>query len=294
MYKSIIIGITLFMSSYSANVREDLPAFDKEGHRGCRGLMPENTIPAMLKAVEIGVTTLEMDAYITKDKMVIISHDAYFSHDFTTKPDGTPMNASEEKNYVIYKMDYAETQKFDVGLRTNPQFPGQEKIAAHKPLLADLIDSVEQYCKSKSYRLPFYNVEIKSLPSSDNVYHPDPEEYAKLIMDIAIKKRIVDRLIIQSFDPRALQVIDQKYPMVKTSYLVVGYDKRPLEMQLDQLGFTPTIYSPDYNLVVDSLVQQCHHRGMKIIPWTVNDKRNMEKLKKLEVDGIITDFPNLF
>jgi glycerophosphoryl diester phosphodiesterase len=294
MHKVILILIALFISSSSKKTNEDLPAFDKEGHRGCRGLMPENTIPAMLKAIEIGVTTLEMDALITKDKKVVISHDPYFNHDITTKPDGTYIDAKDEKNYVLYKMDYVDIEKFDVGLKPHPQFPGQQKIAVHKPLLSDLIDSVEQYCKSKNLKPPFYNIETKSLASTDNIYHPEPEEFVKLLMDVLIAKRILGRVIIQSFDPRTLQVVDQKYPVVKTSLLIVGYDRRGLSAQLDQLGFTPTIYSPDYSLVVDSLVEQCHSRNIKIIPWTVDDKKNMERLKKMGVDGIITDFPDLF
>ncbi|MBS1599832.1 MAG: glycerophosphodiester phosphodiesterase [Bacteroidetes bacterium] len=284
----------MFMTTSSKKMNEDLPAFDKEGHRGCRGLMPENTIPAMIKAIEIGVTTLEMDALITKDKKVIISHDPFFNHEITTKEDGTYIDAKDEKNYVIYKMDYAETQKFDVGLKPNPQFPAQQKMAVHKPLLSDLIDSVEQFCKAQKKPLPFYNIETKSLATTDNIYHPEPEEFVKLLMDVIVAKKIISRVIIQSFDPRTLQIVDQKYPMVKTSLLIVGYDKRTLDAQLDQLGFTPTIYSPEQNLVVDSLLDKCHMRGMKVIPWTVDDKSRIERLKKMGVDGIITDFPNLF
>ena len=123
--------------------------FDKEGHRGCRGLMPENTIPAMIRAIDLGVTTLEMDAQITKDNLVLISHDPYFNHQITTKPDGKGMTAEEEKNYVIYKMNYLETHSFDVGMKPNPKFPDQQKIPVHKPLLSDLVDSVENYCKKE-------------------------------------------------------------------------------------------------------------------------------------------------
>ncbi len=235
-----------------------------------------------------------MDALITKDKKVVISHDPYFNHDITTKPDGTYIDAKDEKNYVLYKMDYSEIEKFDVGMKPHPQFPNQQKIPVHKPLLSDLIDSVENYCRVNNRPLPFYNIETKSLASTDNIYHPGPDEFVKLIMDVVIAKKIVPRVIIQSFDQRTLQVVDQKYPMVKTSLLIVGYDRRTLDLQLDQLGFVPTIYSPDYSLVVDSLIEKCHDRGMKVIPWTVDDKAKIEKLRKMGVDGIITDFPNFF
>jgi len=270
------------------------PLFDKEGHRGCRGLMPENTIPAMLKALELGVTTLEMDAHITKDNKVIISHDPYFNHDITTKPDGTYMNVNEEKNYIIYQMDYEATKQLDVGLKPHPRFPRQQKIPVHKPLLSDLIDSTEQYCRLNKRELPFYNIETKSQPATDNKYHPAPEQFVQLLMDVILAKKIGQRVIIQSFDPRTLQVVHQKYPSIKTALLIEGFDKRSLGMQLNQLGFIPTIYSPEYILVTDSLLQECHRQNIKVIPWTIDDKQTIERLKKAGVDGIITDYPDLF
>ena len=296
MYKISLFGILFFIStSYTGmNDQDDFPAFDKEGHRGCRGLMPENTIPAMFKALDLGVTTLEMDTHITKDRKVIVSHDPYFNHDITTKPDGTYMEAKEEKNYVIYQMDYATTQQFDVGLKPHPRFPKQQKMAVHKPLLSDLIDSVEQYCRRKKRALPFYNIETKSLPGTDNIYHPAPEQFVQLLMETILSKNVSSRVIIQSFDPRTLQVLHQKYPEIKTALLIEGFDKRQLDLQLKQLGFVPTIYSPEYTLVNDALLQECHRRNMKVIPWTVDDKPAIERLRKMGVDGIITDYPNLF
>ncbi len=268
--------------------------FDKEGHRGCRGLMPENTIPAMIRAIDLGVTTLEMDAQITKDRQVLISHDPYFNHQITTKPDGKGMEAEEEKNFVIYKMDYLETQSFDVGMKPNPKFPEQKKMPVHKPLFSDLVDSVENYCKKEKKPLPFYNIETKCLPSTDNIYHPLPAEFVDLLMGVILAKNIQSRVIIQSFDPRTLVIVNQKYPGTRTALLIEGYDKRGLSQQINQLGFTPSIYSPEYTLVTDSLVMQCHERKMKIIPWTVNEKKDIERLVGEGVDGIITDFPNLF
>jgi len=98
------------------------PAFDVEGHRGSRGLMPENTIPAMLKAVDLGVTTLEMDAVVTKDKQVVLSHEPFFNHEISTKPDGTEVKQEEERSLNIYQMDYSQVKQFDVGMRTHPRF----------------------------------------------------------------------------------------------------------------------------------------------------------------------------
>ena len=269
-------------------------SFDKEGHRGCRGLMPENTIPAMLHALDLGVTTLEMDTHITKDRMVIISHDPYFNHDITTKPDGKYLDPGEEKKLLLYRMNYAETQLYDVGLKPYARFPRQEKIPVHKPLLSDLIDSVENYCARKKIRLPFYNIETKSTPATDLINHPAPEEFVDLLITVVLSRHIQDRTIIQSFDPRTLQVVHRKYPSIMTALLIEGSNKSPLDDQIKQLGFIPTIYSPEFTLVSDSLLVQCHTANMKVVPWTVDDKANIERLKKIGVDGIITDYPDLF
>lgn len=269
-------------------------AFDKQGHRGCRGLMPENTLPAMIKALELGVTTLEMDAVITNDRQVILSHEPFFSHEIATQPDGKPIDASEERNFNIYKMTYNETQQFDVGLRSNPRFLQQQKIPAKKPLLSDVIDSVERYCSVHKRPLPFYNIETKSQPVTDNLFHPAPEEFVDLLMQVINRKGIAERTIVQSFDFRTLHVLNAKYPLIKTAALIEDYDKRTLEAQLLELTFTPTIYSPQFSLVTGDLVKKCHAQRIKVIPWTVNDKATIEQMKKMGVDGIITDYPNLF
>lgn len=273
---------------------DSLPTFDKEGHRGCRGLMPENTIPAMLFALSVGVTTLEMDAHITKDQKVIISHDPYFNHDITTKPDGKWLEPGEEKKLLLYGMNYSETLQYDVGLKPNIRFPRQKKMPAHKPLLGDLIDSVEEFCIRKKIHLPFYNIETKSMPATDLLNHPAPEEFVDILMGVVLSKHVMDRTIIQSFDPRTLQVLHRKYPSVMTALLIDGFNKTQLGVQLKQLGFVPTIYSPEYTLVTDSLLIQCHKVNMKVIPWTVDDKGTIEELRKMGIDGIITDYPDLF
>lgn len=271
----------------------NLPVFDKEGHRGSRGLMPENTIPAMLYALELGVTTLEMDASVTSDEQVILSHEPFFNHVITTRPDGTFISEKEEKDFNIFRMSYAETLKFDVGSKAHPTFAGQKKMAAHKPLLSEVIDSAEAWCKKFNRDPPFYNIETKTSPETDNIFHPDPEKFVDLLMKVVTAKGVTPRVIVQSFDFRTLQLVHQKYPGVKTAALIEGSDKRTVEEQVAQLGFIPVIYSPHYSLVNEALIQRCHQQKMKIVPWTVNEKRTMQELKNLGVDGIITDYPDL-
>lgn len=265
-------------------------SFDWQGHRGCRGLMPENTIPAMLHAVDLGVNTLEMDAVITSDRQVILSHEPFFDNQITTKPNGSFVKEGEEKKLNIFSMTYQEVSLFDVGMKPHPRFPEQKKIKATKPRLSDVIDSVEAYTTAKRLPAKFYNIETKSKPATDNVYHPAPAEFVESIMKVIKDKKVEARTIIQSFDVRTLQYLHKNYPRIKTALLVENSDD--LQQNISRLTFTPTIYSPEYHLVNASLVQLCHKAGMKIIPWTVNEVDKMKDLKEMGVDGIITDYPD--
>lgn len=266
------------------------PAFDTEAHRGGRGLQPENTIPAMLNALKLGVTTLEMDTHITADGKVVLSHDDALNSLFTLTPEGNEILKVDAHKHVIYKMPYAEISRFDVGSKPYDKFPQQQKFKAYIPLLADVIDSVQHYLKANKKPQVFYNIETKSNPKNDNVYNPEPEKFIDLLMTVIQGKKITPYVIIQSFDKRTLQVLHQKYPQVRTSYLV---DKGTLVDNIKDLGFTPDIYSPAYKLVNADLVKACHNQNLKIIPWTVNTSEEIGALKQLGVDGIISDYPNL-
>lgn len=268
--------------------------FDKQGHRGCRGLLPENTIPAMLKAIDLGVTTLEMDIVFTRDEQAILSHEPFFNHEITTRPDGLPVSIDEEKSLNIFKMTYEEVKTYDVGLKVHPRFTRQVKIKAVKPRLEGLIDSVHDYCRQKQIPIPFFNIETKITASTDNIYHPAPERFVELLMEVIFKKNIREKVIIQSFDKRTLQYLHTHYPEIPTALLIEGSDDRTLKQHLDSLGFIPVIYSPEYTLVDNKLISECHKQNIKIIPWTVNDSPTISALKKLGVDGIITDYPDLF
>lgn len=269
-------------------------AFDKQGHRGCRGLMPENTIPAMLNALDLGVTTLEMDASISKDKQVFLSHEPFFNHEITTLPDGGFIDKKEEHSYNMYHMLYDSIKTYDVGLKPNLRFPQQQKIKTYKPLLSDVFDSVSQYILATKRPYPYFNIETKCMPATDNIYHPEPAEFVELLMKVIIAHKMENYVIIQSFDFRSLQYLHQHYPNIKTAMLIEGGDKRSLDEQVNALGFTPTIYSPEYVLVNKGLIEKCHQQKILVIPWTVDDAKKINELKEMGVDGIISDYPNLF
>ena len=290
-----LTGLVIFScTSIKQNTMNRQNAFDWQGHRGARGLVPENTIPAMYKAIDLGATTLEMDVVITKDKQVILSHEPFFNHEIASKPDGTAVTIQEEKQLNIFKMSYAATQRYDVGLRGNARFPQQQKIAITKPLLLQVIDSADAYARQQHKPLPFYNIETKTQAATDGVFHPDPKTFVDLLIAVIQNKKIADRVTIQSFDIRTLQYLHQQYPAIPTVLLIEGDDKRNLQQQLSALGFTPYAYSPHYSLVNAAMVAECKKQNMQLIPWTVNNLNEMKRLRELGVKGIISDYPNLF
>lgn len=265
---------------------------DLQGHRGARGLMPENTIPAMFRAIDLGATTLEMDVVISRDKQVVLSHEPYFHEFLTTTPQGNTITASEAASLLLYQMDYDSIRRYDVGLKPHPLFTQQQKMPVYKPLLSELIDSCEAYAARKGKRVG-YNIEIKSAPGQDGVRHPAPPEFSDLVLAVVRDKNVLERTTIQSFDVRVLQYLHQQHPKVVLSYLV-EQTPEPLETQLQLLGFVPAIYSPYYKDVRKEMVDAAHRKGMRVIPWTINTAAEMQHLLNMGVDGVISDYPNLF
>lgn len=292
------VGITLLVLGLARVQAEDaafpFPAFDWEGHRGARGLMPENTIPAMLEALKLGVTTLELDVVISRDRKVVVSHDAYLHHLFTLDPEGREFSKEEGLRRIVFEMDYAAVTAFDVGKKPHPDFPRQRKMAAVKPLLEDLIMAVEAQLKAEGRGPVWYNIETKSTAGKDGILQPAPKEFVDLLMAVLKSQGVAERTVIQSFDRRTLQVMQRDYPGMKTSFLISGSNKQSVEQNLHDLGFRPFIYSPDHRIVDAALVAECHRLGMKVVPWTANTLADLQRLVALQVDGIITDYPDLF
>lgn len=293
LFSTIVLMVMIV--SFVKKTKQNIPNFDLQGHRGCRGLMPENTIASMLHAIDLGVNTLEMDVVITQDNGVILSHEAFFNHEISTKPNGQYVDSSEEQSLNIYKMSYATVKTFDVGLKPHSRFLQQQKVAAIKPLLFDVIDEVNNHCKSKNITNNIkYNIEIKSTPQTDRLYHPLVPEYCERVMTVLKNKQLLSKTIIQSFDTRVLQYLHNKYPNLSLAYLYEGDKQISLSSRIQNLGFTPTIYSPHYSHIDASLVQYCHSNNIKVIPWTVNNLSTMQSFKNIGVDGLISDYPNLY
>lgn len=264
--------------------------FDWQGHRGARGLLPENTIPAFLKALEYPITTLELDVVISSDQKVVISHEPWMSSVICQQPDGTAIPEGADQEFRLYEMPYSEIATFDCGSTGHAGFPEQAPMSVSKPLLDSLFPAVARYCQEHDRPLPNYNIEIKSRPEWDNTLTPPPAEFAKLVLTVIEQAGVRARVCIQSFDDRSLRAVRDLDPDLTTAWLVADSDG--LEANLEELGFLPTIYSPYYKLLTANVVREAHEQGLQVIPWTINEVEEMRALIAMGVDGIITDYPD--
>jgi glycerophosphoryl diester phosphodiesterase len=263
--------------------------YDLQGHRGARGIMPENSIAGILKAIDLGVNTIELDLAISKDGEVVVSHEPWMNPVICYTPEGEEI-PENGRSFNLYQMNYHEIKQFDCGSKVHPNFPEQANFHVSKPLLKDLISVVEKYVRDQNLPLPNYNIEIKSSADGDDVFHPSPEVFSKIVYELIDNRLDWNRVNVQSFDFRILRYFHEHYSDVKLAMLV----DNPLNFkeQLNELGFVPPIYSPYYTSLNAAIVKDLQAIGMKVIPWTVNSTADMESLLKMKVDGIITDYPN--
>lgn len=289
------ILFALFATSFIGQTQNDTAVvkftryeFDLQGHRGARGLAPENTLQAFKKAIELGVNTLELDLAVTKDNQIVVSHEPWMNSDICLDSNGNSIDKANEKSFNIYQMTYEEVKSYDCGSEYNPAFPEQSLESAYKPLLKEVLHMADSLSK-RSRREISYNIEIKSLPQGDLLFHPKPADFVSLVMDLLQKETDLDKVNLQSFDFRILKEIKTSYPEVTLAALV--YDKG-MDAALYELGFVPDIYSPYFPLVSENLVNEAHEMGMKVIPWTVNETEHMKMLLNYGVDGLITDYPD--
>ena len=249
---------------------------DIQGHRGCRGLYPENSIPAFLHAIDLGVHTLEFDVVISKDKKVIVSHEPFMNHEICKTPDGESFSSAEEAKHNLYELTYEEIKSYDCGTLYFDKFPEQEKLFTHKPSLEDVVKGVK--AKLSEVNLPSinYNIEIKRKDKWDNSYHPEYKEFADLVIAEIQALGIMEHTTVQCFDVPTLQYLHESYPDVKLVYLI--YNKNGIAKNLEILGFSPAVYSPYHGLVKAGTSEFCKERNIQLIPWTVNEVEDMQNL----------------
>lgn len=263
---------------------------DVHGHRGCRGLLPENTIRGFREAVEMGCDFVEMDVVISKDGQVIVSHEPWMDHTICLNKDGTPISEAEERRFNIYQMTVKEIQKFDCGSLEHPRFPDQDQRKSVKPTLREVVEDVDEHALMSSVGAPSYNIEIKSDPALYGTFQPDPKEFAHAVIETVDSLGLAERCIIQSFDPAILEAVHAEHHNLITALLVEN--KLSVEENLARLTFKPNIYSPHFSLANEALLKTLREKDIELIVWTVNDESDIKRMLNLGVDAIISDYPD--
>jgi glycerophosphoryl diester phosphodiesterase len=292
----------------AAAVTTQAAAFDLQGHRGARGLAPENTLPAFARALEIGVTTLELDAGLTEDGVVVVAHDRRLNPDIVRGTDGRWLVGSTR---TIRELTFHELGRYDVG-RTRPgsdysrRFPSQRRMDGVRiPKLEDVF-ALARKAHNNEVR---FNIETKLSPlAPDETAGPD--EFARAVIQVVRANGVERRTTIQSFDWRTLALVQREAPEIATAYLTsdaenvrdVGAGPSPWTngIRLADHGSVPKmvkaaggrIWSPNYGDLTEPLVKEAKGLGLQVLPWTVNDPPDMERLIDWGVDGIITDYPD--
>lgn len=264
--------------------------FDWQGHRGARGLYPENSIEAMKAALKFPISTLEMDVIISHDGQVVVSHEPWMNPEICRGPNGK--NIGKEKEINLYKLTYAQIAVYDCGSKKYKLFGSQKKIVTAKPLLETVIKEVEAESLKTKRQSVSYSIEIKSNLEDERLgFQPSYKTFTDLVVRKTLTLLNTKRFYIQSFDERVLKYLHERYPQVR----VVALKDGSFEAQayLKNLGFSPQVFSPHYKNLKDLDVKFFHDRKIKVVPWTVNSVKEMKKLIDLGVDGIITDYPNL-
>lgn len=259
------------------------------GHRGTRGYLPENTIPSFIKAIDLGSTAIELDVVISKDGLVVVSHEPYMSAGICLDSLGQSLK-NPSQNHNIYEMTYAQVACYDCGSIKHNRFPEQENMKVSKPLLSEVIDVIEDYVKEMGITPIVYNVEVKSDPKGDNTHHPEPAKYVEILVELLRSKNINDHLIVQSFDERILKELHRQAPEITISFLVANLNS--FSANIESLGFQPTYYTPYFKLLNKKKVKEIHEAGVKVGVWTVNKPKDIKRMINIGVDAIISDYPD--
>lgn len=256
-------------------------AIDLQGHRGARGLLPENTLPAFERAIALGVTTVELDVGVTRDAVVVVHHDRTLNPDLARGPDGQWVRAPAP---TIYSLSFAELQRYDVG-RIRPGSEYFSRFKEQKPVDGTRIPKLEDVLKLDA-KVRF-NIETKISPEAPHETLA-PEPFARALIAEVRKAGVEQRTTIQSFDFRILKVVEREAPEIATAYLT---SKRyPDPARVAEAG--ARVWSPDFSVLNEETVKKAKILRLRIIPWTVNEPGDIARVLDMGVDGIISDYPD--
>jgi glycerophosphoryl diester phosphodiesterase len=242
------------------------------GHRGARAIYPENTIPAFEYAIKIGADVLEMDVAVTKDNVLVISHDPHINPEICKGP---------HPGVAIHELTLAELREYDCGALKNPHFPKQQPVPGTRiPTLDDVLSL------SRGNNVQF-NIETKSFPDHPELT-PTPDVFARMLLDVIRKHQLDSRVIVQSFDFRTLHATKRLAPNIRLSALWEGDARSFVDIAHDgEAG----IISPLFKLVTPQQVKSAHHAKIQVVPWTADTPADWQMLIDAGVDAIITDDP---
>jgi glycerophosphoryl diester phosphodiesterase len=308
---AIIRVVALAIAAFCLFNNGDAMAFDLEAHRGGRALFPENTLQSFANALSMGVNTLELDIGVTRDGAIVVSHERKLNPDLARSADGVYI---APPGIPFVQMSLDEVKKYDVGqIRPGSayaaQFPDQHAVPGTPiPTLIEVFDLVR---KSGDNAVRF-NIETKIDPGYPDE-SPDPQRFVSLLLDLLQKQKFSDRVMVQSFDWRTLQLVQKQAPQIPTVYLTLQKGKSATN-SLDKAtewtaGFNPAehgnslprtikaaggaIWSPYFRDVNSDLIAESHRLGLKVVVWTVNTSEDIARMIDIGVDGIISDHPDL-
>jgi glycerophosphoryl diester phosphodiesterase len=265
--------IAIVLLACFASDAADAPRILVHGHRGARARRPENTIPAFEYAIAHGVDALEMDMAVTKDNVIVISHDPILE---------PPVCSGPSAKAVIRQLTLAEVRQWDCGAVRNPRFETQQTVPGTR---IPTLDDVFQLASRGTFD---YNIETKSFPDHPE-YTPSPEEFSRIVLEKIRHYHLEKRIILQSFDFRTLIAMRKLAPEVRLSALIEN-DARDFTA-VSAAAANAEIVSPEFHLAMPEKVAAAHRAGLQIVPWTANTPADWDKLIAAKVDAIISDDP---
>jgi glycerophosphoryl diester phosphodiesterase len=242
------------------------------GHRGARAIYPENTIPAFEYAIKIGADVLEMDVAVTKDNVLVISHDPHINAEICKGP---------HPGVAIHELTLAELHEYDCGALKNPHFPKQQPVPGTR---IPTLDEVLSLSRGNDVQ---FNIETKSFPDHPELT-PSPDVFARMLLDVIRKHKLDSRVIVQSFDFRTLHATKRLAPNIRLSALWEGASRPFVDIAREgEAG----IISPEFKLVTPQQVKSAHAAKIQVVPWTADTRADWQMLIEAGVDAIITDDP---
>jgi glycerophosphoryl diester phosphodiesterase len=290
------------------NLTMTRPLFDLQGHRGARGLLPENTLPAYEAALQIGVSTLELDVGVSSDGVVVISHDRALNPEITRDAQGRWLTAP----ILVNSLSFEQLQSYDVG-RINPASAYATRFPSQAPRDGTRMPALAQLFERMHHTHLHFNIETKISPEKPTETL-SPSEFVDALLSVVQQHGMQSRVIVQSFDWRTLQLVHQRAPRMRTACLTA---QQPWTDNISRQGPHTTawtgnvraqdhsdvpsmvraagssIWSPYFGDITSALVSQAHALGLKVVPWTVNSAQEIDAVVRMDVDGLISDYPNI-